>query len=808
MSGNTVKVSTAGYGYRSIGEAMADASEGAAVLVEPGRYVENVVLDKSVTVTAEEGPGTVRIVARSGPAILLAAESATLSGLSLASEDDSTPAIAVADGRLGLTECEIRATGWTAVYAYGRGTVLMRECSVHNPKGAGIVVTATDGGVLDACTVSELGTSAVVVAEQGSLLLRACTLGPAEGNGIFLNGSATLTVEDSTIRGAGKPAVAVEQRARLSATRVVVSDTRAIGWYLASPEPVVLEDCRVHDGAAEAVFVAESCSPRLNGFRVRGARGGGLYFTGRSTGVVNGCEVSAVDGVGIGVADRGAPEFDGVSIEDCVAGVYLTEGADPFLRRLHVRNSGDTAVTVTGEARGRLERVEIDGAGESGLVVGGAARPAVSGLSVRGVAGSAVVVSEATLALADADIVGTGGDGVFVGAGGDLSLSRGRVHDSGGVGCRFERGSSGKVSDSEFCGGASDGIRVDTEDVVSISGCVVRDNHGSGVRQTVANSAVEVTELVSSGNVGPDSYGGAVTAAASHGAASSTPISPSPEPGDSGTEDDPLAELHSLVGLTAVKAEVTSLVNLNKMAKRRLDAGLSAPPMARHLVFAGAPGTGKTTVARLYGRILAQLGVLRSGHLVEVARADLVAQIIGGTAIKTTEAFNKALGGVLFIDEAYTLSSGGGGTGPDFGREAIDTLVKLMEDHRDDVVVVAAGYSAEMQQFLSANPGMESRFSRTIEFANYTPEELVTIVRSLCQRHDYRLDEGAAEALLEYFEKIPKDGTFGNGRTARRVFERMTDRQASRLAASPVVAPAELTKLTAEDLVIESGQLA
>ena len=241
---------------------------------------------------------------------------------------------------------------------------------------------------------------------------------------------------------------------------------------------------------------------------------------------------------------------------------------------------------------------------------------------------------------------------------------------------------------------------------------------------------------------------------------------------------------------------------------RTLSNSLSENRIAHAYLFSGPRGTGKTTVARLYGRILAQLGVLRSGHLVEVARADLVAQIIGGTAIKTTEAFNKALGGVLFIDEAYTLSSGGGGTGPDFGREAIDTLVKLMEDHRDDVVVVAAGYSAEMQQFLSANPGMESRFSRTIEFANYTPEELVTIVRSLCQRHDYRLDEGAAEALLEYFEKIPKDGTFGNGRTARRVFERMTDRQASRLAASPVVAPAELTKLTAEDLVIESGQLA
>jgi SpoVK/Ycf46/Vps4 family AAA+-type ATPase len=241
------------------------------------------------------------------------------------------------------------------------------------------------------------------------------------------------------------------------------------------------------------------------------------------------------------------------------------------------------------------------------------------------------------------------------------------------------------------------------------------------------------------------------------------------------------------------------LVRLHQMARRRSLAGLPAPPLSRHLVFTGAPGTGKTTVARLYGRILAELGVLPSGQLVEVGRPDLVASIVGGTAMKTAERFSEALGGVLFIDEAYTLASAGGG-GPDFGREAVDTLVKLMEDHRDEVVVIVAGYTHEMRSFLATNPGLASRFSRTIEFADYSPTDLVSIVEGFCQSHDYRLEFETRLALGGYFEHLPRDAAFGNGRSARKTFDEMLGRQAYRLAEQEELSAVAMTRLLPEDI--------
>lgn len=260
-----------------------------------------------------------------------------------------------------------------------------------------------------------------------------------------------------------------------------------------------------------------------------------------------------------------------------------------------------------------------------------------------------------------------------------------------------------------------------------------------------------------------------------------------------------MAELDALVGLDRVKADVRQLINFLKVQKLREEQGLKSLPASRHLVFYGNPGTGKTTVARLVAQIYRTLGVLRRGHLIETDRAGLVAGFVGQTAMKVRDVTTKALGGVLFIDEAYTLSSGGAN---DFGQEAVETLLKIMEDHRDDLVVIVAGYTGRMQEFLDSNPGLRSRFNKHIHFDDYGVEQLVKIFKTFCQKADFKLTEGAEGGLASIFGVLcaSRDETFGNARAARNLFEATLSKQANRLVALPKVDREILSTIDTADI--------
>jgi Cdc6-like AAA superfamily ATPase len=275
-------------------------------------------------------------------------------------------------------------------------------------------------------------------------------------------------------------------------------------------------------------------------------------------------------------------------------------------------------------------------------------------------------------------------------------------------------------------------------------------------------------------------------------------------PGEAGAPEQPadtieslLAELDVLIGLVAVKTEVRLLTNLVRVENLRRERKLPVVDRSLHLVFVGNPGTGKTTVARLLARFYKVLKVVSKGHLVETDRSGLVAGYVGQTATKVNKVCDDAKGGILFIDEAYALTTD---SQQDFGAEAVATLLKRMEDDRDDLVVIVAGYPAPMTKFLESNPGLRSRFPKTIEFPDYTDDELVAIFEGIGKEHHYELDESARAAVKAYLAAQPRGETFGNGRLARNLFEECVTRQASRIVDHTNPSNEQLVTLVAADV--------
>jgi len=469
----------------------------------------------------------------------------------------------------------------------------------------------------------------------------------------------------------------------------------------------------------------------------------------------------------------GSLALQGLTIKAGAAAVRA-EDVELFVERCTLSTEVGPALVVRGCRRFTVNRCTVDGA-DQGLVVESSSGR-IDDTTVRDVAG----------------------DGIVIGLGADPELRNCVVSDCGQRGVYVYQYARPVIESCDVSRTAHEGIAVAQQSRPEVRKCNVHDVGGVGIACAAGCAgAIDSCHVANSAPPGILVADGATPTV-------TEPAKRAVSGGDAGL-DDLLSGLDAMVGLPGVKSEVHAVVDEIQVNEWRRHAGLSVGTVSHHLIFAGAPGTGKTTVARTYGRLLKSLGVLSKGQFREVSRRDLVGQYIGHTAEKTSVVFEESLGGVLFIDEAYTLSRQAG-SGGDFGQEAIDTLVKLMEDHRDEVAVIVAGYTGEMREFLDANPGLASRFSKTIEFENYTPDDLVQIIRRMVTAGDYRIDDHAGPVLREYFARIADDPNFGNARDARRLFEGVRKVQSQRLRLlGRMPETAELQTLTADDVLAVTG---
>ncbi|MCW6009642.1 right-handed parallel beta-helix repeat-containing protein [Micromonospora sp. CPCC 205371] len=475
----------------------------------------------------------------------------------------------------------------------------------------------------------------------------------------------------------------------------------------------------IDGGDAYAPAVAcEGGEVTLSGLVIKGADYPAVNATGTRL-TIEKCEASARYAAAISVTDGATLAATEVKVTGGQYGI-IVEDAGGLIDKCEVRDTADDGVIVRLGANPTIRNSTIAGCGFRGIYVYQAGRPTIE----------------------RCDISGTGDAGISVAHQSAPTIVDSWVHDTRGSGITFGRG----------CGGSVEGTRVEGTATPSI---FVEEGANPTIRE--ADDGVHAPKVGAGAIEGGNQQ-------------------------DTAKMEKLLAELDTMIGLAGVKSEVRALIDEIQVNEWRRNAGLAVGAASNHLVFTGAPGTGKTTVARLYGQLLKALGVLPRGDFKEVSRRDLVGQYIGHTAEKTTSVFEQALGGVLFIDEAYTLSRSAG-TSADFGQEAIDTLVKLMEDHRDQVAVIVAGYTADMANFLDANAGLASRFAKTLEFENYSPDELVLIVQRIARNDDYLLAPGLDEALMEWFAQIERDQNFGNAREARKLLEGMRKAQSGRLRA-------------------------
>jgi len=638
---------TAADSYRTISDAVAAAGHGDVISIQPGTYIESVVLHREITLSAAGAPGGVRIESRDSPTIRIAGESATLSGVVVRHTGEQTSAVDVPTGRLRMDECTVEADSAAALYAHGAAEVNARGCEFTNPAGAGVIFVEGAEGSLTECTLRNVKASAVVIRTGANPQLTDCTIVDTEGSGLLAAERARGTVRGCRIVRAGNPAVAIEGDSSPRLSTTVVEDPSGVGVLVASGSTPLLEDCTISGSGAQGIALVEEAAPDLRRVEIRESGGYGVHVLDSSAGtftecvvggsgdtgvLVSGAATSSFEGLrveggagpGVSVSESATPTFDELQVDRPAGnGLEVRSGAHPRFRRATVSSPGADGILATEQGRGLFEDVTVTEAGGAGVRVSQGGRPELRGCAFVRSGAAAVLVAGGEVDLEEGDISAAQAEGVLVANRASARLTRTRIRACRRAGIEWSAGSAGEASACEVKASGGDGIAVHSTDSVALRDCLVQDNTGAGLRITTPTDRLEVTRVTSRGNGAEDTYAdvrGGVTQwdgtdlrgdEADGPGPEPAPAAPPERPGGDRREEtvpsqrpsraaggpdpragrgalgDLLEELAGLVGLAEVKREVEPLVRLHQMAARRASAGLPPPPQSRRHVLTG-----------------------------------------------------------------------------------------------------------------------------------------------------------------------------------------------------------------------------